>query len=449
MNKPAAKRKGSPIIFVQIGVVLLVAAAIAAGLYVQSQGTGDATPLLATPLTPARPQDGGGSLASASKARLVYNLNNNSFSGAVELGGAVHLGLLDANGMTSTLTLSVPSGAPYEMQGHYLTSFNSSPPGTIRVFTATYTVQDIVAPLIRQFSPAITATTAVGESYSFSPALVAPDGNSIAYVLGHQQFISNGLQVQLTWSLLRANLITQTQTTIASGKLAGSNIPAVLPIAWSSRTNQIYLNLQQDPSLNSAATLNAYNADGSGAGKQVDVPSPFIQPSPDGSKLVYLDNDAATFVPQQPNNTNRITILDLQDGSSRHISVAGNSIEPNFAWSPDSQSLAYVERLGPPPPAVGGTPAANLFYHILLRRLDAGTTQPTTISEYLAGASINPGATNSNLAWCGDHLYIQIISFIGQGQTRTALYEVPADAQSGFQPAVAGDWPYQILGCVP
>ena len=440
MNKPAAKRKGSPIIFVQIGVVLLVAAAIAAGIYVQSQSVDEPAPLPTT-ATPALPP--------ASQSRLVFNLNNTSFSNAVELGGSVQLGLLDTNGITSTLNLSMPIGVPYELQDHYLVSFSSSPAGTLRVFTATYTVRDIVSADLRQFSTAMTATNALGDAYSFSQPLVAPDGNSIAFIVSHQEFIDNGTQVRLTWTLLRVDLNSDAETTLGSGQLTSVNAPAVGLFFWSSASNQIYLTQQQGVAQNpSSVTLYPYKTDGSGGGLPVTIPSVFSQPSPDGSKLAYLDNDVATFDPQQPANFNRIVILDFYSGGLRRISAAtGNRIEPDIAWSPDSQRLAYIERLGSL--AVGGTPGSSLFYHILLKRLDPGAAQPTTISEYQAGANVAPDTTNSNMAWCGDYLYIQLVSFIGQGQTRAALYDTSGDGQGGFHRVANGEWPYQMLGCGP
>src|SRR5579859_5140584 len=114
MKRSAAKKKGSPIIFVQIAVVLLVAVAVAAGIYVQSQSVDVPVPLptTATPIPP-------------SQSRLVFNLNNTSFSNAVELGGSVQLVLLDASCITSTLNLSMPIGVPYDLQNHYLVSLSS------------------------------------------------------------------------------------------------------------------------------------------------------------------------------------------------------------------------------------------------------------------------------------------------------------------------------------
>ncbi len=440
MNRPAAKRKSSPIIFVQVGVALLVAVAIAAGIYVQSQSVDAPAPLPPSVIT-----------TPASQSRLVFNRNANSFNGAVELGGAVHLGLFAATGVTSTLNLSMPIGVPYELQDHYLVSFSSTPPGTMHVFTATYTVGDITTASLRQFSPVMTSTTAAGDSYIFSQPLLAPDGNSIAYVLSHQEFIDNGLQVKLTWTLRRADLNTQAQTTLASSQLQSANGPAVGLFFWSSASNQLYLTQQQDPTQNPRAsfTLYPYNADGSGAGRPVTIPSVINQVAPDGSKVAYLDNDAATFDPQQISNFNRVTILDLSNGSSRQISAAaGNSIEPSFTWSPDSQSLAYIEKIGPHPPVAGGTAPISLFYHILLKRLDPGATQPTTISEYQAGANVAPDTTNSDMVWCGDRLYIQLIRFLGQGQSGATLYDATAAGRGGFHRAVEGEWPYQILGCV-
>ncbi len=438
MKKPAAKRKGSFIIFAQIGVVLLVAVAIAAGIYVQSQSVDGPAPLPAV----ATPEQ-------LAQARLVFNLNNTSFSGAVELGGEVQLGLLDDSGVTSTLNLSMPVGVPYQLQDHYLVSQVSSPAGTLRVFTTTYTVREIASSALRQLSAVMSATNALGDTYSFSQPLLAPDGNSIAYIVSHQEFIDNGTQVRLSWTLLRADLNSGAETTLGSGQLSGVGVPAVGLMFWSSASKQIYLTQQsatQNP--NASVTLYPYNADGSGAGQPVTIPSVFNMAAPDGSKVAYLDNDKATYDPRQLPNFNRIVILDLSSGGLRRISAAvGNLIEPDFAWSSDSKNLAYIERLGAP--TAGGNPGNSLFYHILLKRFDPGTAHTTAISEYQANANVAPNTTNNNMVWCGDRFYIQLVSFMGLGQSRATLYDTSADGQGGFRRAVAGEWPYQMLGCVP
>jgi len=432
MNKPVAKGKGSSIIFVQVGVVVLVAVAIAVGIFIQAQAVDESAPL--PPIVTTTP---------VVQPRLVFDLNAGRF------GDTVQLGLLDAQGVTSTLTLPLPLGASYSLVGDKLLTFATSPRGAIGVFTATYTLRSLDSSSLRQFSTVMTATNAIGDSYIFSPAVLSPDGNSIAYLREHQQFIDNGLRIRITWTLLRADLNTQAETTLGSGQLEGTSTPATWLAFWSSASNQIYLNLQADPSQNTIATLYAYSADGSGAGRQVAIPSFFYQVSPDGSEIANLDSNIATFSPQQFNNFNRITILDLRDGSSRSIVAStANTIEPDLAWSPDSQSLAYIERVGPPTPVAGKSAAGDLFYHILLKRLDLSAAQPINISEYQAGANDLPYAPNNNLAWCGNRLFIQLTSYRGAGNSSATLYYILAERAGGFRPAVAGDWPYNIVGCI-
>ncbi|PZR94931.1 MAG: hypothetical protein DLM69_12050 [Candidatus Chloroheliales bacterium] len=431
MNKPVAKGKGSSIIFVQVGVVVLVAVVIAVGILTQPQGVDEQA--LLPPLATATP---------VSQPRLAFDLN------AGRLKDTVQIGLLDAQGVTSTLNLPLTLGASYSLVGDKLLTFATSPRGVIGVFTATYTLRSLDSSALRQFSTVMTATNAIGDSYIFSPAQLSPDGSSIAYLRDHQQFIDNGLRVRLTWMLLRVDLNTKTETTLGSGELEGTTAPSASLAFWSNASNQIYLNLQAASSQKPVATLYPYNADGSGAGRQVTVPSFFYQVSPDGSKIASLDSSVATFTPQQFNNFNRITILDLQNGSSRRIVASGDDAIEQIAWSPDSQSLAYIERLAPPTPVAGKMAAGDLFYHILLKRLDLSAAQPINISEYQAGANDPPYATNSDLAWCGSRLYIQLTSYRDAGNSSATLYYIPTDRPGGFRPAVAGDWPYNIVGCV-
>lgn len=434
MRNSSNHKKGVPALYLQATIVLLVAAAVVAFLLL-AHPSDDLPPILPAP-TPI----------PAAASGLIFDLNGGSLS------SIARFGLLDEQGVTSTFSVVLPIGATYDFQRGRIVTFATSDRAATQFFTATYSVGSLGALNPQQVSDSVTGTNQIGDVYTFSPPLLAPDASSIAYIRSHQQFIDNGLKVQLTWALLRVDLNTQAISTLGSGQLQGASIPGVLPVFWSSATNQIYLNMQTDNSQPFArnASLYPYDAGGHGPGKQINIPSPFNITSPDGSEIAYLTSTLATFDPQQLPSGNQIVVQDLSSGSSQTISaVPGDIIEPSFAWSPDSHSLAYVEQIAPPTPVAGKQSAGSLFYHIQLKRFDLGNNQSLTLSEYRANPNLSTTATNSQVFWCGVRLYLQVFSFLGGGQTSGSLYAIAPDGSSGLRPAYPGAWTHPILDCAP
>ncbi len=367
-----------------------------------------------------------------------------------EQGEVVSLALQNSQGVTTSLNLELLASARPALHYGRLVSYTTTSQVAEGNYTATYMVRSFNPPTERQFSVIVSNTLKLVSS--LTPALLAPDGNSIAYIINQQQFVGGTLGVRGTWTLYRADLGSDAATAIASGKLEDYAAWYLTPLCWTAATNQVYLRSWNSATYN--PTIYSFAADGSGAGQRLELPSRLTFPAPDGSHLAYLDRDDSQPAPRGRINeslNNRIVLLDLANGSvSKIMPATDNYLEATLAWSPDGQSLVYIEHDIAAAQSRGPL-QAHQPHQAIVKRRDLAANRSYTLGDYLSNPPSDEQAAQSEfvlgLAWCGERLYLPVTVALHDKQT-TTLYSATPRTRASLAIAAA-NWPYATFGCVP